>query len=172
MSGDLNEFLRQAALRREARKRQTGSQGGSSSQSQNAPAQPRPVAQSNIEILQPIPVEQRHLTPGIPTSDHLIENAAKTDQKRQAHLREVFGAKPAPLESQKKKKTKPRAEQQVAPQPQTVAQMDFASALNSLTASQSGQRSVSSHDLIAFLRNPDSLKIAFIASEIFSRKFQ
>ncbi len=170
MAGDLNEFLRQAAMRREARKRQTGSQGAPTSQSQNAPAQSRPVAQSSAEVLQPIPVDQRHLLPGIPAGDHLGGNAAKTDQKREAHIREVFGTKPAPLENQKKRK--PRVEQQVAPQPQTAAQMDFASALNSLTASQSGQRSVSSHDLIAFLRNPDSLKIAFIASEIFSRKFQ
>lgn len=172
MSGDLNEFLRQAAMRREARKRQTGSQGAPAAQSQNAPVQPRPVAQNKLDVLQPIPVEQRHLMPGIPAGDHLGGNAAKTDQKREAHHREVFGTKPAPLESQKKKKAKPRVEQQVAPPPQTAAQMDFASALNSLTASQSGQRSVSSNDLIAFLRNPDSLKMAFIASEIFSRKFQ
>ncbi len=172
MSGDLNEFLRQAALRREARKRQTGSTGQANSQSENAPTQSRATPPNSLDVLQPIPVEQRHLTPGIPAGDHLVGNAAKTDLKREAHLREVFGSKPAPLESQKKKKAKPRVEQQVAPQAQTAAQMDFASALNSLTASQNGQKSVSSHDLIAFLRNPDSLKMAFIASEIFARKFQ
>lgn len=172
MSGDLNEFLRQAALRREARKRQTGSQGTPTSQSQNPPVPSRPVVQSHTEVLQPIPVEQRHIMPGIPTGDHLVGNAAKADKEREAHLREVFGERPGPLESPKKKKAKPRVEQQVAPQPQTIAQMDFASALSSLTASQGGQRSVSSHDLIAFLRNPDSLKMAFIASEIFARKFQ
>jgi hypothetical protein len=172
MSDDLNEFLRQAALRREARKRQSGSQGGAGSSSQNPTAQPPAGKQIKIEVIQPIPVEQRHITPGIPSGEHLGGTAAKLDREREAHLQEVFGNKPAPLEAKKKKKSKPQVGAQVAPQIPTAAQVDFAAAMDSLTASQGGQLSVSSHDLIAFLRNPSSLKMAFIASEIFSRKFQ
>lgn len=172
MSDDLNEFLRQAALRREARKRQTGSQGAAGSPSQNSSAKPRSNEQQDIEVIQPIPVEQRHVTSSIPGGEHLGGAAAKLDRQREAHLQEVFGNRPAPLETKKKKKPKPKMEAQVAPPVPTAAQVDFAAAMESLTASQRGQRSVSSRDLIAFLRNPSSLKMAFIASEIFSRKFQ
>jgi hypothetical protein len=172
MSDDLNEFLRQAAMRREARKRQTGTQGTANSQAQSSSAQSRSAERNNIEEIQPIPVEQRHITPGIPSGEHLGGKAAQLDREREAHLQEVFGNRPAPLEAKKKKKSKPQVEAQVAPPTPTAAQVDFAAALDSLTASQGGQRSVSSHDLIAFLRNPSSLKMAFIASEIFSRKFQ
>ncbi len=125
-----------------------------------------------MEVLQPIPVEQRHLTPGIPAGELLGGTAAKFDRQREAHFQEVFGNRPAPLEGKKKKKSKPKVEAQVASPAPTAAQVNFAAAMDSLTASQGGHRSVSSHDLIAFLRNPSSLKMAFIASEIFSRKFQ
>ena len=167
MSGDLNDFLRQAALRREARKRQTGSPPSSTSSSQNVSSPSRPSAP--LEVLQPIPVEQRHMTSHIPTGDHLSGNVEKVDQKRDAHLRDVFGNKPAPLERSQKKKAKPKSDQQpVKPPPSPSSTSNQAEMASSLQ----GRKLMSSADLLALLRNPDSLKMAFIASEIFGRKFQ
>jgi hypothetical protein len=177
MSDDLNDFLRQAALRREARKRQTGSQPAPSNPPPGAPPAAAPVRRATSstdesEGLERVPIEQRHLTPQIPAVDRVSPNVAKVDQQREAHLREVFGNRPEPLSQSQSKKSKKKSSPQPTDQPAPATPSDFAAALDSLSLSQEGRTSMSSSELIAFLRNPDSLKMAFIASEIFGRKFQ
>ncbi len=180
MPDDLNDFLRQAALRREARKKAGGAPSTQAKPTANPNVnQPsvRPIRPAeDADIIEPIPIEQRHLTPHIPPPEHLAGNVAKTDQKREAHLKEKFGHTPVPLERQQKKKTKSKGEQKS--QVPTIA-TQANSAMDSLYAISesksepaSNYKVMSPQDLLKLLRNPDSLKMAFIASEIFGRKFQ
>ena len=122
-----------------------------------------------------MPVEDRHVVPTIAPLGHLGGNAAKSDQKRDAHLKETFSHNPVPLERQQKKKAK---QQKVnvatiaAPTDKTSVTQDLISDPSIRTEAPGNYKMMTPQDLLKMLRNPDSLKVAFIASEIFGRKFQ
>ena len=177
MADDLNDFLRQAALRREARKRASGQ-----SSTQGRPINQEPkrslASEQELEVIQPIPVEQRHLTPHVPPPEHLSGNVAKVDQKRETHLREVFGNKPVPL-VRPSKKNKSNPTNPLKTPVATISPPTDKGSVTSEPLSISGKgdppgnyKVMTPQDLLKLLRNPDSLKMAFIASEIFGRKFQ
>jgi len=179
MADDLNDFLKQAALRREARKKASGQQSTQGRAiPQNSGSQPTQRAKSSTpepDVLQPISVEDRHLATTIAPLGHLGGGVAKTDQKRDAHLRETFSHTPVPLERQQKKKAKQQKTYVAtiaAPTNTDSVTQDPISNPDGRAEAPGNYKVMSPQDLLKLLRNPDSLKMAFIASEIFGRKFQ
>jgi hypothetical protein len=181
MSGDLNDFLRQAAERREARKR---------AEAATSQPPPKPLPRSSTpsktveasELLQPLQPGQTRINPHIPAKDHLAEGVASRDRERQKHQQEVFGHHLEPLakskqppkekakgksNNQSKKKSNSSVPPTIAPASIPTLESSASSAMEFETQSANAQRS----ELLSFLRNPQSLKTAFIASEIFRRKF-
>lgn len=178
MSDDLNDFLKQAALRREARKKASGqqsTQGRAIPQNTGNPSSQRTSPPQDLDVLQPVSVEDRHLDPTIAPLGHLGGNAAKTDRKREAHLKETFSHTPVPLERQQKKKAKPQKANVATiaePTDKSSVTQDPISDPSIRTEAPGNYKMMTPQDLLKMLRNPDSLKMAFIASEIFGRKFQ
>ncbi|MDZ4850179.1 MAG: hypothetical protein SGI77_12915 [Pirellulaceae bacterium] len=180
MADDLNDFLRQAALRREARKKASGDSSAPARpvSSQKSNQQPIRTLSSNddLDVIEPISIEQRHIVPHIPKPDRVSESVVKADKKRESHVKEVFGSSPAPLERQGKKKPKQQGQARahvptIATSNRDSSTADSGASMESGVGPQGNQR-MTSLDMLKLLRNPDSLKLAFIASEIFGRKFQ
>jgi hypothetical protein len=172
MSGDLNDFLRQAAQRREARKRAEGQQSPPPPQT---PAPPRPAAQSAPPKPPQAPVAPKPI--GSPRPESSIE---KADREREAHRQEIFGKQadksppkqPAPKANSPKSKQTSSKGQAAAPQSKSISQRNSQNdASNRPSVVESHSTAVDNQQLLRMLRDPRSLKMAFIASEIFNRKF-
>lgn len=184
MADDLEEFLRKAAERRAARQRAKSS----------APEPKKPLASERIEapiILEPLDEvpsisSQRdlgRLKPHVPPPQHLAQNIDQADERMDAHLRQAFDHPVSRLEQKSKKKKKqaesPKRVTNAAAATPTIASSDLSgqSTAYDYEATRSipqANRSMigSTSDLVTILRNPQSLKLAFIASEIFKRKFE
>lgn len=165
MSGDLNDFLRQAAARREARKR-TEAQS-------TPPAQPIPQSRPAPPSTPPKSFQAPPPRKSI-ASPRVESSIEKADRQREAHRHEVFGKQDAANKSKQQSskaghsKT-PKAPSQIK-QP-TNQRVSEANASNVPSVVQSHTTAIDNQQLLELLRNPQSLKMAFIASEIFGRKF-
>lgn len=177
MADDLNEFLRQAAARREARKR-SGQQPASPipQNPTSRPASPPPVsrptqtppAARSASTFQTREVIHAELKSSLPTESGI----AKADRQRAAHAQEMFGKKnnqgaqqkPNAKPSNTPKKVDSKKNAASAPSVQAGVPTTFGPISES-----SGP--LNSNELLRMLRDPRSLRNAFIVSEIFQRKF-
>ena len=170
MSDDLNEFLKQAAQRRQARQRAAAKRRLATTTDESR-AIPREAA--GIEELQPLPGEETK--PPLGLSEPLGAGMARADAERRAHEEEAFGRRPpsigrsqAPAKAKGPKKFKNRS----SDKPSTTSR-PIAPTTDACEIAPSPDASAMPLDpaaLLAMLRDPKSLRLAFIASEIFRRK--
>lgn len=165
MPSDLERFLQQAAERLAEKVNQA--QGA---KRPPAPRPPRSVRQA----------ERQRLDPDIVDAEILDEEIVPPKVARVSNRRELG---PDPLSNidtrpglaQKISQADERMQEHVQDQlDHDIVQLrDASQALtrnNTSTEAQSSSRTPKPHAIIGLLRNPDTLKAAFIASEIFKRK--
>ena len=181
---DLEDFLRKAAERRNQRQ-----QGGNPNRSPSPPpqSQPAPVRQdlasSQEEALEPeiiepevieavvIPKKPRPIAPApqrisdTPTAAstrnkpaNLSPGVDQADEKMASHVKSALDHDLGKIDKRKKSQGK------LSKKTESVT--------NQVTMVNRGQANVVGEDLLAMLRQPQTLKTAFIASEIFKRKFE
>jgi hypothetical protein len=184
MSNDLEEFLRKAAERRQARQ-QSGGITKAVPATPEAPANPQPVT---------APVEQREtLGPRLQSNIHptslLTKEIDQADDRIRARIHSQFdnsvstidtGRTTKSNESQssnqttnqpsKKKASKQNKKESVAPPPEKSLS-SFEESRNDMTIERSASKMISTGSMLELLRNPQTLRTAFIASQIFERKF-
>jgi hypothetical protein len=177
MSDDLNDFLRQAAARREARKRAESQAGG------QKPSQPKTPPTVSRQATPASPATQSS-RPAVLTShpDSMESGIDKADRQREAHRKEVFGQANAPFQRTPPNVGKPKGNKQpqsnkqkrsnsAAPTPVATSAAPFVTSEQPDSETSAARAGSSSNELLKLLRNPQTLKTAFIASEIFGRKF-
>ena len=170
MADDLDEFLKQAALRRQQRQQQRGNREPA------APKQPVKVPPPIVPRLQqqdPMPAAQvvddskpyqatiGNLSSSLPSAS-LPGGVDQADERMQSHLKEVFQHEIGnlrPSESKPTNKKKGKKEQRLQETPATPAEVQPTA-------------KVSSASLVAQLRDPQSLRMAIIAHEIMKRPWQ
>ncbi len=186
MSKDLDEFLRKAAERRQKRQQATG----------NAPpvtpqAQPieKPVTAVVVEK-QPregsIPIET--LGPRIQSNIHpsslLTKEIDQADDRVRARIHSQFDHSVSTLDqgsSIKKKESqssnqagKKKSAKQSNRAPEASVEnpkSSFEESRNDMTIERSASKMINPNSMLELLRNPQTLRTAFIASQIFERKF-
>jgi hypothetical protein len=166
MSGDLNDFLRQAAARREARKR---AEGQTTPAPQPTP-QPRPAAQSAPPKSPVTPPPRKSVS-----SPRVESGIEKADRQREAHRQEFFGTQPTAGIPKQQSSKDGHSKNQNAPaqiKKPTNQRVSEANASNVPSVVESRTTAIDNQQILEMLRNPQSLKMAFIASEIFNRKFE
>ncbi len=164
---NLEDFLRQAAERRKQRER-----GGQQPSNVQKPLADRPpnmyqpqILQAELviepEIIEPeivIDVSDRHLKslkPTLPKTNRLAKEIDQADEKLEGRQKQVFDHQVGQLGKSKKPKSKAK--------PQTKRLSDNQPTLE-IAVDKPGD------EVLEMLRHPQSLRVAFIASEIFTRK--
>jgi hypothetical protein len=169
---NLEDFLRQAAERRKQRERSGQQPGQAQPPQQNRPSnvyQPQ-ILQAELviepEIIEPEIIEpeiissvsERHLKPLAPTlskTDRLAKDIDQADEKMAGRMNQVFDhqvgklGKPKKAKPQSKAKTPRLSDNQPPPEIAVDRPAD---------------------EVLEMLRQPQSLRVAFIASQIFNRK--
>jgi hypothetical protein len=164
---NLEDFLRQAAERRKQRERSGQQPGQAQPPQQNRPSnvyQPQ-ILQAELviepEIIEPeiiSSVSERHLKPLAPTlskTDRLAKDIDQADEKMAGRMNQVFDhqvgklGKPKKAKPQSKAKTPRLSDNQPPPEIAVDRPAD---------------------EVLEMLRQPQSLRVAFIASQIFNRK--
>ena len=170
MSDDLNEFLKQAAQRRQARQRAAAKRSLPTAADESQ-AVTRETA--GIEVLQPLPTEGTK--PPLGLAESLGAGMVRADAERRAHEEEAFGRKPqtrgrsqAPANAKGRQKFKNRSPDKPPATSRPLAPTDDAS--ESESSPHPATIPLEPAALLAMLRDPQSLRLAFIASEIFRRK--
>ena len=176
MADSMEEFLRRAAERRQARAKKESQQAAppppqasiqriqTRSRSADAPpplARPTRDRIDRIETRPQMRSKQQSPRPSLDSTPHLARSSSQADERMDAHLHETFEHQLGQFERAAKK---PSAFATKSPRPGE----------NTYSAPQVERENTSdsiSNRVVAALRNPDSAKIAFIASEIFQRRF-
>ncbi len=174
---DLNDFLRQAAERRKQREQTSGRPTQSSQPTQpvqSSPPQNRPTPPSRsrepqvvldaeiVEVPASFSVENRHLPklrPAIGDS-HLAQEVELADDKMRDHLKQVFDHSVGNLAP--KKKPKPKSATPARPNTTTEAAVSRSEELRI--------QEIMTKDIVSALRNPKSVRTAFVLTEILQRK--
>ncbi len=182
MADDLDDFLKQAALRRQQRQQQRGNRepavkSKQPPQSQSSPRSEPPRLQQQqdpnavapvLEPTQPYPTSQPYqptlgnLSRGLPSASP-SDGVDQADERMQSHIKEAFHHEIGslrPVESKPSNKRKGKKE------PQRLQETPATPAEAQPTAK------VSSASLAAQLRDPQSLRMAIIAHEIMKRPWQ
>ncbi len=160
MAEDLQEFLRRAAERRQQR-----AQGQSKSDRQEPPRSTTPVSQQTFSGLSAKPLNESSnrssANPSFPDrSPHLASEASNADERMDSHLHQVFDNK---LGSLGNYKARPNEFATRSPKPDTLH--------DAFSQSTAAEEKSASEKLIEGFLNPESARIAFVASEVFRRKF-
>ncbi len=168
MADDLEEFLKQAALRRQQRQQQRGNREPVAPPKPQAssPQTPRLVQQESIPAAQLVDEKKPYqptvinLSSSLPSAT-LAGGVDQADERMQAHLKEAFQHELGSLRPSETKVTKKKAkkEQRLLETPATPPEVQPTA-------------KVSSASLIAQLRDPQSLRMAIIAHEIMKRPWQ
>ncbi len=165
---DLEDFLRQAAERR--RMKQAG-QGSSKQRGPANPPKPRPPVIEppkndwsepillEAEVIEPIAsgIYADSLPSNIPSPQHLAKGIEQADEKMLGHVKDVFEHRVGKLGS------KPKRPKPAKPKRESMS--------NEETAVIRSPENTVGKDLMQLLSNPKSIRAAFIASEIFGRRF-
>ncbi len=185
MSKDLDEFLRKAAERRKNRQ-QTGVNP--------TPVTPQaaPIAQPEAIVVADKPreglVPKETLGPRIQSNIHpsslLTKEIDQADDRVRARIHSQFdhsvstidqGTTVQKKESQssnqsgKKKTAKQSNRDLAASQEKSIS--SFEESRNDMTIERSASKMINPESMLELLRNPQTLRTAFIASQIFERKF-
>jgi len=191
MSNDLEEFLRKAAERRRARQ-QSGnapapSQGSAPSQPSTPIASTPSFSDSKVvpTILEPIAPEPRQgLGPRLQSNIHpesiLAEDIDQADDRVRARVHQQFDHSGSSLDKDrttksnnpslpKKKDSKKKTQNLLQDKPLAVS--SYEESRNDMTIERSASKMIATGSMMELLRDPQTLRTAFIASQIFERKF-
>jgi hypothetical protein len=171
MSGNLEDFLRQAAQRRQQRG------GVQDTQAQRPPVRKaertRQVVEAEVvepidegesvsrRVTLPSPVSKPHSVPTITSHATPSQQVDTADERMAKHVQD-FLVHPVSQFSNESVATKDAIAAEIVPvQP-----------MSQITSQTEAQfRPAHLHPMVAMLRSPDTLKAAFIISELFARKF-
>jgi len=168
MSDDLDDFLRQAAERRQKRQQQ---KSGKPAAPPPQPSQPSKPAPQNRNPPKPAPLKPslpeapRELRPSgtnfdtIIAQTHVESDLSFADERMEEHLKEVFRSDMAP-EGKRSNRKASRGDEK-----------DDMSAYAPIGAIQA-RAMVTSGELIHQLRDPKTLRLAVIAFEVLRRPYQ
>lgn len=169
MADDLDDFLKQAALRRQQRQKRTNSQPVVKPVSEPTRSVPPPRLQQQdpipnakvVDYSKPYTPTVGNLSSSLPSTS-LEGGVDQADERMQSHLRQVFqheigSLRPSVPKSPSKKKEK--KEQRLQETPATPVELQPTA-------------KVSSASLVSQLRDPQSLRMAIIAHEIMKRPWQ
>ncbi len=171
MADDLDDFLKQAALRRQQRQQQ---RTNSPSAQTNAPPPTRATPPTpRLQPQEPVPAAQvvEYSKPYEPTVGNLSSSlpsasipgsVGQADERMQTHLKDVFKHEIGNIRTSETKPTskkKNKKEQRLQETPAAPAEVQPSA-------------KVSSAFLVAQLRDPQSLRMAIIAHEIMKRPWQ
>ena len=178
MADDLDEFLKQAAQRRQQRQKQRSDRPPvvQSNESSRPNQSQRPTPTPRLEQQDPIPTAKvveynqpytptvGNLSASLPSSSTsgVSDSVDQADERMQSHLKEVFQHEIGNLrqsDPKRSSKKKQKKEPQLQETPATPAEIQPTA-------------KVSSASLIAQLRDPQSLRMAIIAHEIMKRPWQ
>ncbi len=170
---DLDDFLRKAAEKRKQRQQNVAPPASrrpetirptSSAPQSNAPYQRYSPNLDRAEIVEAEVIEPEtvvvhgvHLRSNVPQSQHLAQQIDLADDRMLGHVKEVFEHRVGHLKQQSGKAGQLRTDRQSMTNEETVVVRS--------PENQIGK------DLLRMLSQPQALKVAFIASEIFNRKF-
>ena len=170
MADDLDDFLKQAALRRQQRQQQRTNTPPAATKAlplRSAPPTPRLQPQETLPAAQVVDYSKPYeptvgnLSSSLPSSS-LAGSVGQTDERMQSHVRDVFQHEIGnirPSETKPTAKKKIKKEQRLQETPATPAEVQPTA-------------KVSSASLVAQLRDPQSLRMAIIAHEIMKRPWQ
>lgn len=171
MADDLDDFLKQAALRRQQRQQQQPQRPARTPLTSPPPLnqQPSPTQPVIRPMTPEVPlakvVDEPSIRPTVGTlqpsiqSRHVEPAVSDADNRLNAHLKEVFQHELGSLKPAESKKTKGK-------QNATKKTEEAAAVVSVSRESASG---VSSKQLVEQLRNPETLRLAIIAHEIMKR---
>jgi len=179
MSNDLDEFLRKAAERRLARQ----NQGNTQAPSQQPTSK---VVESALapSVLEPIASETRQgLGPRLQSNIHseslLGREIDQADDRARARVHEQFDhtvsrletglSKPKTDNQQTSKKNIKKKQVASSKEPQVIS--SYEESRNDMTIERTASKMIATGSMMELLRNPQTLRTAFIASQIFERKF-
>ncbi len=170
MADDLDDFLKQAALRRQQRQQQRTNAPTAPTNApppRSAPPTPRLQPQETLPAAQVVDYSKPY-EPTVGNLSSSLPSASRTgsigqaDERMQSHLRDVFQHEIGnvhPSETKPTAKKKIKKEQRLQETPATPAEVQPTA-------------KVSSASLVAQLRDPQSLRMAIIAHEIMKRPWQ
>ena len=170
MADDLDDFLKQAAQRRQQRQQQRTNRPPVA---QPTPQQPtRPAPTPRLQQQDPIPsaqvVDSKPYEPTVGNLASSLPSASlpggvdQADERMQSHLKEAFQHEISSLRKSEPKAS-PKKKQQKEPRLQETP---------ATAAEVQPTAKVSSASLVAQLRDPQSLRMAIIAHEIMKRPWQ
>lgn len=171
MADDLDDFLKQAALRRQQRQQQQPQRPArpplSSPPTANQPTRPPqpPVRPMTPEVPLAKVVDEPNIRPTVGTlqpsiqSRHVEPAVSDADDRLNSHLKEVFQHELGSLKSTEAKKPKGKAN--------TPKKTEESAAV--VSVSRESASGISSKQLVEQLRNPETLRLAIIAHEIMKR---
>ena len=184
MSNELDEFLRKAAERRLARQNQGNTQASSPQANNSQPTSK--VVESSLApiVLEPIALEARRgLGPRLQSNIHpeslLGKDIDQADDRVRARVHEQFDNNVSSLETGlSKPKTdnqqtlkKNTKKKQAAPAKEPLVISSYEESRNDMTIERTASKMIATGSMMELLRNPQTLRTAFIASQIFERKF-
>jgi hypothetical protein len=185
MSKDLEEFLKKAAERRQKRQQSGGVPASTTSKPEVAPVPQATIAQEKPRENQPPhetlgPRIQSHIHP----SSLLTKEIDQADDRMRERIHSQFDHSVSSIDqgrttqskdsqadsSSGKKKASKSTKKQIAP-PQANAISSFEESRNDMTIERSASKMINPDSMLELLRDPQTLRTAFIASQIFERKF-
>jgi hypothetical protein len=189
MSKDLDEFLRKAAERRKNRQQSGGNPSPATPQA--APTA-QTIAQAEVVVVAEKPREAsvpiETLGPRIQSNIHpsslLTKEIDQADDRVRARIHSQFdhsvstidqGTTVKKKESQSSKQPGKKKAAKQSDRESGVAQdksiSSFEESRNDMTIERSASKMINPESMLELLRNPQTLRTAFIASQIFERKF-
>jgi hypothetical protein len=185
MSDELDDFLRQAAQRRQQRQQEKTKKSGGSSKPSNSAASSRPVAptqKSQPTLDRPGPVQRptlRNERPSVPVAEVVpnrtsISDFQSTIANRQLQSQMSLGDErklESGYEAFRPSQSQRSDSQKSGNKSSAKLKPEKASTIAPKGAAQS-QAMVSSEDIMQQLRDPQTLRMAIIAQEIFRRPYQ
>lgn len=189
MSKDLDDFLRKAAERRQKRQ-QTG--GTSTPVTPQAAPIPQTIAQAEVYVVADSPREGsvpiETLGPRIQSNIHpsslLTKEIDQADDRVRARIHSQFDHSVSTIDQGTTIKKKDSQSNKQPAKKRTFKQSNrdmgtaqevpissFEESRNDMTIERSASKMINPESMLELLRNPQTLRTAFIASQIFERKF-
>jgi len=184
MSNDLEDFLRKAAERRKKRQ-QTGGPTATVSTNPEPLTRPEPIAVQQTQRENSTPVET--LGPRIQSNIHpsslLTKDIDQADDRIRARIHSQFDHSVSTIDqgrttqknesssSNQSNKKKSSKQKKVASASPENAISSFEESRNDMTIERSASKMINPDSMLELLRDPQTLRTAFIASQIFERKF-
>jgi len=185
MSNDLEDFLRKAAERRKKRQ-QPGGPATPVSTNPEPPARPEPIAVQEKPRESSTPVET--LGPRIQSNIHasslLTKEIDQADDRIRARIHSQFDNSVSTIDQGRttqtketssssqsgKKKSSKQTKKEAAASPKNAIS-SFEESRNDMTIERSASKMINPDSMLELLKDPQTLRTAFIASQIFERKF-